>query len=218
MDTQQNVEYASPHNFIGHRFGKLESIGLVNGKKKKGRIYCILFRCDCGKHRKVSVKTLQTQGMPYEGCKRCQKAIPADIPPDYEPPAPKPSLREQYKSEYRTWCRDKSRLCSRWRKSFKHFIEDMGPRPPGKVLCKRYKRFKHGPKVSYWGTASERNTTRFLEYEGIMYTASEFSKAFSIPLKFVEYHFMEYRRSADEVKWRWLEAIHSGRADEYNNQ
>ncbi len=212
-DQIDTSEYATIDNMVGHRFGRLVSIGVTTAKHSSKHITSVMFRCDCNWVRYVSIQSLKQNGMLYEGCKRCQRRM--DKEEAKRLAKLQPPLKDRYKSEYQSWARDKTNFCARWCESFKNFFNDMGPRPPGKVLVKRNPNAKHGPKVSYWGTIAERNTTRYLVVDGKFYSSTEFSEMFNIPLKFVEYHFLEMFRSSSEIFSRWEEAKRNGKANRY---
>jgi hypothetical protein len=48
-------------------------------------------------------------------------------------------------------------VCSRWRNSFQHFLDDMGPRPEGKTIDRIELDKNYEPGNCRWATAIEQN-------------------------------------------------------------
>lgn len=163
---------------LGHRFGKLTSIAVVESSDKKAVPVGILFKCDCGRFRKVSIKHLKMGKPCPTACIKCEEPV--------EKPKPA-SMRVKYPSEYGTWRKDKRHFCKRWKGpgGFDRFMYDMGPRPAGMALCRINRKAYHSPQNSYWGQQNEDAAFKIPYGKKGFVTPHWVSRHFGVRLSFV---------------------------------
>ena len=159
---------------IGTRFKKLVVLELLSplpGKKQ----FRAKVRCDCGKEVVVQKGNLQ-QGITRScGCLRVSASREANTKHGHNSPGSK-----GISPEYYTWCSMIARcynkrhnafknyggrgitICSRWRKSFINFLEDMGNRPEKYSIDRINNNGNYTPTNCQWATAKQqRANTRF---------------------------------------------------------
>ena len=157
-------------NLRGEKVGELLVIKRLYGAKgKRPKWLCKCTVSGCGKEIRVSHNRLIDKSNPKTHC-GCQRG----------------GLPKQYKKEYHAWWDAKSRchnpdhpsyknygakgirMCDRWRKSFKHFIEDMGKVPKGKSLDRKDPHGRYEKKNCRWATDKEqarnKKNTKYVEH------------------------------------------------------
>jgi hypothetical protein len=78
-------------------------------------------------------------------------------------------------------------VCQRWRESFKNFLADMGPKPPGLELDRTNNEGHYEPANCRWVTAKvnarNRRNNRFVTYNGETRTTVEWAEVAGLPVK-----------------------------------
>jgi len=86
------------------------------------------------------------------------------------------------------------RFCERWR-VYKHFLADMGPKPPGTSLERLDNNGNYEPDNCVWATARQQqsNTRRnvFIEYQGLQLTVTEWARRLGLNAEMI---FVRLRR------------------------
>ena len=150
---------ALPKNYNGQIFGRLTVVSFEHHQGKHRVLRCL---CNCGLVCFVVVSNLTGGKTTSCGC----------------------YSREVHRKhgwrgspEYLSWqnmlsrCRNKSHrsypryggrgisVCHRWKKSFEHFLEDMGHKPtPRHTIERRDSNSNYEPSNCYWATYQEQNT------------------------------------------------------------
>ena len=150
----------SPKSYIGK---KINSWLLLKVLKPTKNNSMVLAQCKCGRITKVQWSNLINGRSPH--CFRCK-----EIPDRYNTLG----YSVDYPSEYNRWlqmiyrCKHPEKykniegitVCKRWRESFINFLNDMGKRPPGKVLCRIYVGKGYYPSNCKWSTLIESSNKR----------------------------------------------------------
>lgn len=159
----------------------------------KGYVHYWLSICDCGKECLIPTNNLISGKSKSCGCLR------ADT--NTKNRKTHGNTVNGYSTEYISWvqmrarCRDKNRpdyeryggrgvkVCERWLNSFENFLEDMGKKPSKIHTLDRFPNNTDGmyePSNCRWATptqqANNRRSSRFIEYNGIVKTLSEWTK------------------------------------------
>jgi hypothetical protein len=78
-------------------------------------------------------------------------------------------------------------VCDRWLNSFSEFLEDMGPRPPGRTLDRINNDGDYEPGNCRWATALEqaankrrKKTERLVEFNGVVLCIKHWAKKYRI--------------------------------------
>lgn len=121
----------------GKRFGRLTVIGRAPNKGKDTMWLC---RCDCGNEKSVRGNDMKQGKIKSCGCLHSEILVDRNLIHGH-------TTGKSFTPEYHSWvsmiqrCENKQRenykhyggrgirVCDRWRNSFEHFLEDMGPRP-----------------------------------------------------------------------------------------
>ena len=161
---------ARSKNEIGKRYGRLLVIAPAPHHKSIEKRVEWLCKCDCGKET-IVVGTRMRKGQTLScGCIRKGRVTTHGL---------------CQSPEYKTWssmiqrCHNpKTRsfrhygglgisVCDRWRKSFLHFLSDMGARPKGTTLDRIDSKANYEPGNVRWATDSEqsRNRRRYASIE-----------------------------------------------------
>lgn len=124
--------------WVGRRYGRLTVIGLAEGRKA-------ICRCDCGNEVTVHRTNLVRPNTTSCGCLHKERVRESLTKHGH-------SSAGWKSSEYRSWSMMKNRclnpnaenykyyqargikICKRWQDSFEAFLEDMGPKPPGRRI------------------------------------------------------------------------------------
>lgn len=190
-------------NLRGEKIGHLEVIKRIYGAKGKRPRW--LVKCNakgCGKEIRVSHNRLIDKQNPKTHC-GCQRG----------------GLPKKYKKEYHAWwdahhrCHNTNhpsykgygakgiRMCARWRKSFEHFIEDMGAVPEGQSLDRINPHGKYEKKNCRWATDKEqarnKKDTKFVEHHktGEQIPAAAYAEELGVTYQQLR------NRLIDEGKW-----------------
>jgi hypothetical protein len=191
-----SVMYPDIFNPIGHRFGLLVSERLI---LNRSTAHCIsvLFKCDCGKHRKVSTIQIKRKKVPF-ACEKCERETGNEWR-NYNRPVTETAFtgkmgRKEYSefikrhySLFTTWANRRKLMVTRWKESFVRFVADMAPRPDGKVLCRHSLRGKHGPHNSYWGVRGQDSAKGDFNLNGVPVNADILYRDYSIRKHFTRH-------------------------------
>jgi hypothetical protein len=183
-------------NLTGKRFGRLEVIGL-SATKANGSVRQWECLCECGKTTLSKTASLKNGHKQSCGCYGLERRMAASR-----------KIRNVHglsaTPEYQSWNGMKNRclnpnravysryggrgitICSRWVKSFKAFLKDMGPRPSAKHSIERIDgNVGYEPSNCRWATkeeqANNRSTNRRVSSEGEEHTVAEWSRKLDIP-------------------------------------
>lgn len=183
----------------GRRFGRLKAIRPVQVPITVLRWEC---RCDCGKTIVTSANALKAGATKSCGCYRkdVQRARLKAL-------TKHGAARRDYKTpEYITWLAINARcynpnsemfsayggrgitVCSRWRRNFSAFLQDMGQKPGKRFTIERINNnLGYSPKNCRWATYSEqmRNTrrTRIISLDDKAMCLTDWSEKTGIPMK-----------------------------------
>lgn len=179
------------------------------------------FLCECGKTHKARMHHVKEGSTTSCGC--YQKESVADRSWKHGNAA-----RGEHSIEYSVWRAIISRchnpkatgyseyggrgisVCDRWRKSFEHFLADMGQRSSIKNSIDRFPNMNgnYEPGNCRWATAREqamnRRSTRFIEIDGRTLCLSDWSKEAGISVQL-----LHIRIAQGWPKERWLEPAKS---------
>lgn len=140
--------------------------------------------CDCGKKRSIPSTSLVRGSSKSCGCFRSKHGGFGS--PEYT--VWQNIKRRCYYSadiSYKNYGGRGITVCSRWRNSFKNFLEDMGKRPSPKHSIDRINNNGHySPANCRWATREEqmrnRRNNKFLEHNGIRLTQAEWCRKLRI--------------------------------------
>lgn len=191
-------------NLAGWQFGKLTAIHIDPVKHNNGRVYWVC-RCACGGGTSASANNLKTGKVRSCGCVH-------------------PGNRTHGKSrtpEHIVWkamrrrCsspRDKHwadyggrgiKVCERWG-SFVNFLADMGPKPTPRHSLDRIDTNRgYEPSNCRWATveeqASNKRTSRRVEYRGQMLTYGELGRVSGIDQRLIRTRHLRYGWSVEDA-------------------
>lgn len=179
--------YERAVGMIGFRSGMLTVTAEAKGRVK-GRDYW-LCRCDSGGSRVVMGKYLRRNEVKSCGCLNRQ---PLKGPQFTHGHAPESGVSRTY----RTWASMLQRctnpkstiyykygakgisVCKRWHK-FKNFLEDMGPRPPGRSIDRVQNKKGYTPGNCRWATPKEQvnnsSAVRIITFNGESHNLTEWA-------------------------------------------
>lgn len=181
------------------RFGALQAIGPVQSITRNGKTRrYVLCLCDCGNTSLMRTSALLAGRARSCGCRQFEgiKEYAASI-----------KGRGVYQSrEYKSWeamirrCHSENGkqaeygkrgiiVCERWRRSFKAFLADMGPRPPGHSIERVDVNGNYEPGNCIWADrytqSLNKRTTRWVEYHGKRVKLAQLCRELGVPLKLV---------------------------------
>lgn len=189
------------YSLVGSRFGRwtvLEYAGRWvqksaprSGKRQSGSKW--LCRCDCGTERILKRAALTCGDSQSCGCYRSERIR------QYRRSVGASSNRTRFRSEYRSWYTMKRRclsprdagyrqygargitVCGRWLKSFKAFLEDMGPRPsPLHTLDRIDNDGNYEPANCRWALPgiqqSNKRDCRLVTFDGLTLSTAEWAR------------------------------------------
>jgi hypothetical protein len=165
-------------SLLGRRFGKLRVLS-VNGAFAQ----CV---CDCGVQRKVWRCNLSGGNTTSCGCSRNKRGSDglSGHPLYWIWVGMLDRCYEKTHSSYKDYGGRGIRVCERWRKSCRAFIEDVGPRPAGLTLDRVNNEGNYEPDNCRWATREEQNNnTRkntVLRMRGRSQTVAQWSREFGI--------------------------------------
>ena len=185
-------------DITGQRFFRLV---VIREAEKRGNRYLWLCQCDCGKTT-LATEWGMRRGKPKScGCLRKEKALERVTTHGF-------SSGGMRTKEYRTWLTMKARchapsrrnmknyamkgiaVCDRWRKSFEHFLKDMGACPTPKHTIGRLDHNKgYEPGNCAWQTQKEQaeSKNRIVVFGGVPLKVSEWSKKISVPSRIIRW-------------------------------
>lgn len=75
-------------------------------------------------------------------------------------------------------------VCDRWKKSFKHFVEDMGERPQGFTLDRINNNESYSKENCRWADSKQQSRNKsnnvFITYQGSLYILADFIKEYNL--------------------------------------
>ncbi len=175
-------------NLTGERFGKL-IVKSFHRVGKRGQVYWKCF-CECGNICYTETQSLK-RGTKSCGCWVGESAsIRNSTHGCKRNKKPTPEYSAWDSAKYRTSPQSKDAnnyfhrgitMCDRWKESFEHFLEDMGPKPsPQHSIDRINNNGPYSPENCRWATAKEqvtnRTTTVFVEYNGVTLCVSHWAE------------------------------------------
>lgn len=171
-------------NLKGKRFGRLRVLRQI--PERRGRDVMWECRCRCGKTRIVYGVNLRAGRTTSCGCyhrERCRTRDGAAVTREYF--AWRHMIlrcHDTGNQAYRHYGGRGIRVCAKWRRSFKAFLKDVGPRPSDKHSIDRYpdNNGDYEPSNVRWATMKEqgrnRRTSRFIVIGGERRTIAEWAE------------------------------------------
>ncbi|MDP9438291.1 MAG: hypothetical protein M3P49_06060 [Actinomycetota bacterium] len=178
-----------PQDLTGRTFGRLTVLERAENRWRMRRWLC---ECECGTHKVVTGKSLQTGETKSCGCLRNEQNRVANL-----------KHGKTKTPEFVTWANMLNRchkpghpsypeyggkglaVCEEWRDSFGAFLRDMGPRPSPTHSIDRIDGTKgYSPDNCRWATSGEqirnRRVTRWITYQGETLCLSDWCRRLGI--------------------------------------
>lgn len=155
-------------DLTGLRFGRLVVVGFIGKNINRNATYQC--RCDCGATRTLLATYLLTGHTKSCGCLKIDMLRAKMLVHGH-------STKTRTSPEYYSWanmiqrCENPNnnrykdyggrgiKVCERW-KSFKHFLQDMGPRPVRHTLDRKDNAVGYNPDNCKWSTTRDQNLNR----------------------------------------------------------
>lgn len=182
------------------RFGRWTVIG---DKKRIGRGYKVLCRCDCGTERYVNKSDLRLGKSRSCGCLKTESTIRRYTTHGMTGTrtyhiwyAMRQRCYDKKQFSYRIYGGRGINVCDRWRNSFENFLEDMGVCPEGKTIDRIDTNGNYEPSNCRWATRKEqmrnfRGNIKYF-YEGKERPLAEITEMVGMDYKTVYYRMKSY--------------------------
>lgn len=151
---------------VGSRFGML-TVVKDSGKRNSSQTVVWECVCDCGGTAERTTSVLRNVGK-YRtseascGCTYLTKTAPSAVTHNMSSTATystwlatKKRCGNPNASDYAAYGGRGIQMCDAWSSSFEKFLEDMGERTEGSVLCRRDKEKNFSPTNCFWGNRKE---------------------------------------------------------------
>lgn len=178
-------------DYSGRRFGRLVAVRLIE-REPKWNGHKWLFRCDCGKEKVISIKSVRSGHTASCGCLFLDRLVEKNTTH---------GLSKKHPREYRSWKDMRSRcnnsnngdytdyggrdiaVCNRW-DDFAAFFADLGPCPKGLTLDRIEVDGDYEPLNCRWATsnvqANNKRTNRQITIDTETKTLQEWCRHFGI--------------------------------------
>lgn len=177
-------------NLTGRKCGML-TFERPTEKRRNGSIVweCV---CDCGVAVEASAQTFAAKSKKSCGCLRkgwktteLAGVLSKKFPAEYAIwSAMVARCHNPDNAGFRTYGAKGITVCNRWRSSFPAFLEDMGARPDGKSIDRKYNDLGYSPDNCEWATPEQqnRNTSRTItgEVGGKIWCLKDLAEALAI--------------------------------------
>jgi len=179
------------NDLTGQVFFELTVIEPTGEREFGNRVWAC--RCACGKIVSVNANRLRTGNTKSCGCRNTRVLVERNVArtkhghaktwkqsPTYRSWAQMIARCENPKSDqYKNYGGRGIKVCARWRKSFENFLKDMGERPKGLTLDRKYVEGNYTRKNCRWATQKEQANNKrnnvVLEFDGKRLTISEWA-------------------------------------------
>lgn len=152
-----------PTTKVGSRYGRLLVVGRAPNDYQRRAVW--ICQCDCGSTRNVAGGDLR-RGRVSCGCigieSRTRHGHAAGgISPEYKSwRAMLARCHTETATGYAAYGGRGITVCERWREDFRHFLADMGPRPPGTSIDRIDGSKGYEPSNCRWATRLEQSRNR----------------------------------------------------------
>lgn len=172
---------------VGWRCGSLVVVRRSDRRDGDGRLRYWTCRCDCGRVKDVHVVALRSESTSSCGCRRiemiCAKKKEHGLSRTPIYMVWRSMIRRCYDPKHHAYAGYGGRgltVCAAWLDSVTHFVEDMGPRPPGATLDRTDNMAGYSPDNCRWATrkeqANNRRCCRFLAHGDIRLTVAQWAE------------------------------------------
>lgn len=185
----------------GARFGRLV-VEQVSRDEEDRKLRATVL-CDCGTRKVVRASNLMTGHTTSCGCFHSERVRETHTKHGYRG-------NDRAKPEYEAWqsmidrcyeprCHSYPHyggkgvtVCAKWRRDFKAFLDDVGPRPsPDHQLGRRSRSKNYTPSNTYWATRFEsdrsRSNNRFFTINGETLCLEDWAERYDIPKSTLHY-------------------------------